>query len=404
MSQPIGRCRAALDAPPTRSKAALGLLLGLVTLLSGCNGLMPSAGPTRQEVIAVKAQPGSEAIQVVRVTDDIARSLLARRNPLSFSEELGDTRQDTQSIGLGDTIELTIWEAPPASLFGGGSIDPRSASGISTSRPNALPEQVVNSEGTISVPFAGTITVAGRSPHQVEVDVVSRLKGKANQPQVLVRVLRNPSTNVTVLGDVASSVRFPLSARTERVLDALAAAGGTRNPTNKTTVQITRGQRVVSLPLETLIRDPRQNVSLKAGDVVTALYQPFSFIALGASGKNEEVNFEGPGISLAQAMGRMGGLQDNRADPQGVFIFRFEEPGALDWPRQPVLSNAAGKVPVIYTVDMKDPNSFFVMQTFAIRNADLIYVSNAPVAEFQKFANVVFSVAFPVLNTIQLSK
>ncbi len=388
------------------SKTAVLALL-LCGLLSGCNSLLPAAGPTRKEVTAVSsvsAQPGSEAIQVVPVTETVARALLAKRNPNLFSEELGDARVDTQSVGLGDTIELTIWEAPPASLFGGGTIDARAASAISTSRPNTLPEQTVNSEGTISVPFAGVIKVVGKTPQQIETEVASRLKGKANQPQVLARVVRNPSTNVTVLGDVAASVRLPLTARTERVLDALAAAGGARNPVNKTTIQLTRGERVLTLPLETLIKDPRQNISLKAGDVVTALFQPYSFISLGASGKNEEINFEGPGISLAQAMGRMGGLQDNRADPQGVFIFRYEEPSTLPWPRQPVITNASGKVPVIYTVDMKDPSSFFVMQTFTIKNADLIYVSNAPLAEFQKFANVVFSVAFPVLNTIQLSR
>ncbi|MDR5671452.1 polysaccharide export protein, partial [Burkholderia cenocepacia] len=101
-----------------------------------------------------------------------------------------------------------------------------------------------------------------------------------------------------------------------RVLDALASAGGVRQPVDKITIQITRGDKVASQPLETIIKDPRQNVSLRAGDVVTALYQPFSFTALGATGKNEEVNFEAQGITLAQALARAGGLQDTRSDAQ----------------------------------------------------------------------------------------
>jgi polysaccharide export outer membrane protein len=143
---------------------------------------------------------------------------------------------------------------------------------------------------------------------------------------------------------------------------------------------------------------------LQRGDVVTAMFQPLSFTALGATGKNEEINFEAQGISLAQALARTGGLRDERADAQGVFIFRFEPANALSWPKQPVMNTADGKVAVIYRINLKDPASFFVAQTFQINNKDLLYVSNAPAAELQKFLNVVFSVAYPVLNAVQATK
>ena len=71
-------------------------------------------------------------------------------------------------------------------------------------------------------------------------------------------------------------------------LNLLAVAAGVKQPISKTTIQITRGESVYALPFETIIQDPRQNVRLQSGDVITALYQPLSFTALGASGKNEE--------------------------------------------------------------------------------------------------------------------
>ena len=61
-------------------------------------------------------------------------------------------------------------------------------------------------------------------------------------------------------------------------------------------------------------------------------------------------------------------------------------------------------VPVVYRIDLRNPASFFVMQSFAINNKDILYVSNAPAAELQKFLNIVFSVAYPVLNVIQVTK
>jgi len=159
---------------------------------------------------------------------------------------------------------------------------------------------------------------------------------------------------------------------------------------------------VYSLPLETIIRDPKQNVPLLPGDVVTALFQPYSFTALGATAKDEEVNFETQGITLAQALARSGGLLDARSNPRGVFIFRFEPKSALNWPRQPVQTTPEDTVPVVFRIDLSDPNSFFLMQSFPMENRDILYVSNAPITEIQKVLNVIFSVAYPILAIKQV--
>jgi polysaccharide export outer membrane protein len=360
---------------------------------------MPTVGPSSEEIAASAASAAPGGIQIVDVDERVARRLLAQRRHRLFSEALGDSRRTQQPIGAGDTVEVNIWEAPPATLFGGGmALDPRS--GLASSRQTTLPEQVVDRDGLLSVPFAGRIPAAGQSPQAVEAEIQRRLKGKANAPEVLVRVVRNGSATVTVVGEVNTAVRMPLTPGNERLLDALAAAGGVRQPVNKVTVQVTRGDSWHALPLDVVIRDPKQNVPLQAGDVVTAISQPLSFTALGATGRNEEIAFEAQGISLAQALARAGGLVDARSNPQGVFVFRFEAQGALDWPREPVLATPEGMVPVVYRVDLRNPASFFVMQSFAMANKDVLYVSNAPLAELQKFLNLVFSVSFPVLNLV----
>jgi polysaccharide export outer membrane protein len=262
---------------------------------------------------------------------------------------------------------------------------------------------MVGSEGTINIPFAGAVPVAGKSPQQIEAEVVRRLTGKANQPQVLVRVIRNATSNVTVVGEVTSSTRVPLTARGERLLDALAAAGGVRQPVDKMTLQITRGEQVQAMALDTIIRDPKQNIVLQAGDVVTALFQPLSFTILGATGRNAEINFEAKGITLAQALARAGGLDDNRADARAVFIFRLEDIAALDWATPPK-TTPEGKVPVIYQVNLKDPASFFVAQSFSVDNKDVLYVSNAPAAELQKFMNILYSGIYSVSTVRSLGR
>ena len=135
-------------------------------------------------------------------------------------------------------------------------------------------------------------------------------------------------------------------------------------------------------------------------DVVTVLHQPYSFIALGAVARSAEIPFEGRGISLAQALARLGGLRDDKASIRGVFVFRLEDPAALD-PEQRAATPAteSGRVPVVYRLDLSDARGFFVAQDFMIRDHDVIYVSTAPGAELREFIATVSSLAFSAIGT-----
>jgi polysaccharide biosynthesis/export protein len=382
--------------PFARFRAIALVLAAFSFVFSGC-AYIPTSGPSVKEV---NSSAATGAIQLVDVDASVVQQLVTHRKQKLFSESLTAEMQSSYRVGAGDVIEVSIWEAPPATLFGNSSIDPRTQS---STRAVTLSDLLVDGEGTIRIPFAGRVQASGQTLGAIEAEIVKRLTGKANQPEVLVRVVKNTSLNATVVGEVNTSVRFPLSPSGEKLLDAIAAAGGVRQSVNKITIQLTRGKDVFAMPLDSIIRDPRQNVPLIRGDVITALYQTNSFTALGATGKNEEVPFEAQGISLAQALARSGGLQDSRSDARGVLIFRFEPKPALKWATEPA-TTADDLVPVVYRIDLKNPNSFFVMQGFAINNKDLLYVSNAPAAELQKFLNVVFSVAYPLLNVVQVTK
>jgi len=186
------------------------------------------------------------------------------------------------------------------------------------------------------------------------------------------------------------------------VLDAMAAAGGVRQPLGKITIQLSRGDQVISMPMDSVVQDARQNVMLEGGDVLAALYQPLSFTALGATGKNDEINFEAQGITLAQALGRVNGLQDPRSDARGVFIFRFEQPGLVKAGSQPLPQAPDGTIPVVYRMDLKDPRSFLIAQDFPMHDKDVLYVANASSAELQKFLAILSSAIYSVYSVIHL--
>ena len=374
-------------------------------LLAGCSTFFSSIGPSRRDIEHSADGRSLPPIKIVDVDEEVTERLLAQRTRHLFSEVLTSRPDQLQVIGAGDFLVVSIWEATPATLFGNTQINP---TGLPTpSVATTLPEQPVDGEGCITVPFAGRVPAAGKTLPDIAAEIKQRLAKKANQPEVLVLETRNLSSTVTVVGEVTTSMRVPLTAAHERLLDALAFASGVKQPINKTTIQITRGEGVYALPLETIIQDPKQNVSLQSGDVITALFQPLSFTALGATGKNDEINFETQGISLAQALARSGALVDSRSNPSGVFVFRLEKrttDAASAQSADPTTTAAEGFAPVIYRVDLKDPRSLFWIQNFPMKDKDVLYVSNAPAAELQKFLNLVFTLAYPVLTGVQVER
>lgn len=373
------------------------IILGAALLIQGCNGYFASAGASRSQVTEVATGDAPSLIQVVPVTPAIARQVMAAERSMKFPQ-IPNQAAPENLIGPGDTLDIIVWEAPPAILFRNSS----SSSFLGTVTPTgtsttSLPPQMVSKQGDIVFPFVGKIQVSGKTPAQIENLIVEKLKGKANQPQVIVRVASNLSSTVTVVGEVKQSTRMPLTPKGERILDAIALAGGVNQPVNKMTVQVARNGRIQSLPLETVIRDPKQNIVLQPNDVVTVYYQPLSFTVLGATGKNDELTFEATGITLSQALGRVGGLQDMRADSKAVFIFRLEEPGSpVVQPNGLVTED--NKVPVVYQFDMNEPSTFFLAQNFPMKNRDVMYVSSASSVELMKFLAVITSVLSPAAS------
>lgn len=388
---------------------AMGVSLLLLSV-AACSSLGASGPSTRGVRSAADESVGAANIHIIKVTEEVARQVAAASQPASFSQTLGELPPVGTLIGRGDVLQVSIWEAPPAVLFGTAASFGTSSVASAMAAPFAgmsqqtsIPDMMVDDAGNITVPFAGSVRAEGLTPRQVERQIQSRLAGKAHDPQVIVQITRNATADVTLVGDVGTSTRVPLTPRGERLLDALAAAGGVKTPIDKTTIQITRGDRVVTMPMAAVVRDPAQNVRLQPEDVVAAISQSYSFTALGETGTSAEVPFESTGITLAQALGRAGGLKSDSADIRGVFIFRLENPAAV----APAIASTArrtsdGRIPVIYLVDLKDPASFFVAQTFPIKDKDVLYVSRTPLSDLQRFVTIAASMVFPFVSLGQL--
>ena len=379
--------------------AQRGMLLMFSTVLSACS-LLPASGPSTGKVVALGQQNEANIpdVELVDVNADVAASLYQAQVGQSLAQ-LGEGYASVGAIDVGDMLDITIWEAPPAVLFGGAL----SSTGSGNAQQTKLPEQMVSSSGTISVPFIGDVSVLGKTPVQVQNIIKGRLKKMANQPQVMVRMVQNNAANVSVIR-AGNSVRMPLTAAGERVLDAVAAVGGSTANVQDTNVQLTRGNVVRTIALEDLVAHPRQNILLRRGDVVTMITNPSTFTSMGAVGRAQQIGFSVKGLSLAEAVGRMGGLQDYSADARGVFVFRYAPLSELPPEKQSKWVEKGygdrAEIPVVYRLNLADANSMFWMQRFPVKDKDVVYVSNAPMAEVRKFLSFVFSPVVSGANSI----
>jgi len=360
-------------------------------------GYLPTAGPTTGQVIDQGVQDNQIRYDVVDVDANVVAALLAQPAE-SFRRRFGkDGKPPAPTIGIGDTVIISIWEAAGGGLFGTSPI-----AGVSPgSRNVTIPEQVVGRDGGISVPFAGRVPVAGRSTVDVQREIEHRLAEKAIEPQVIVTIAKSVTNAATVSGEVVNGARVPLSVNGDRLLDLIALAGGVKSPVYETFVRLSRNGVTVTLPMERLVSDPAENIYTQPGDVLTLVRVPQTFSVLGATGQNAEVSFNAERITLVEALAKAGGLQDLRSDPAGVFLFRFEPPGVVSAINAPQLATGPDRSsPVVYRLDMSNANAYFLAQQFPVEDKDVIYVANARLNELQKFFTLLNTITGPVITGI----
>jgi len=354
--------------------------------LMGCAAL-PAEGPRSGAVPGqASKKSGPEGIYALIDLDYAAVYRIANVKPAPFSSLTpAASIAPIDRIGPGDTLAVSIFEPGGVGLFNSGRT-------LSTGPSNeTLPRVGVEEDGTVSIPFAGRVKVSGLTPVQAGSAIAQSLKGKAVDPQVVVTVVQNLANAVTVIGEVRQSGRVPLSANADRLLDVVAATGGSTRPNGDVVVAVVRAGQEVEAVLSDVLADPTQNIRLAPRDQVRLLHRPRLYSTFGAFQRSAQIPIETDHVTLAAAISRSGGLVDQRANAAEVLVFRFERPDVareLGVKAPPTYKG----VPVVYRLNLREPQSLFTANAFEVRGDDLIYVPNSDVTELRKFFEFVQSV------------
>ena len=336
------------------------------------------------------------------------------------------------------------------------------AAPASERRAATIPDQQVGPDGTIGVPYAGRVPAAGRTPADVQQTIEALLANKALGPQALVIVKKSDANAVTVAGELVAGARVPLSPGGDRLLQVIAARGGTTAPTAagaagvapaggagvaaaggagvaaaggaagvaaaggaagaaaaggaalpaagagasaiaapvyEIFVRLSRNGVTVTIPFERLVADSAEDIYARPGDVLTLVRIPQTFSVFGATGRNDSITFDAERLTLSQALAKSQGLRDDLANPKGVFLFRYELASMVRALGQPLAARASdGVSPVAYRFDFSDANSYLLADQFPVHDKDIIFVADAGAVQVQKLFTLLQTVTGPVIT------
>lgn len=377
-------------------KSAYLASVALAGALASC-GTLPASGPNAGDIVtsaatASKVDDGRPAFQYALV--DLTKAIVSYLSDpgagsLLSTFGMGHAPSGQLKIGAGDVVQVTVFESGAGGLF-----IPNDAG----SRPGnfvTFPQQTVDGQGNITVPYAGSIKAAGRTIPDIQAEIVRKLVNRALEPQVVVTQIAQSGNQATVVGEVNSATKIALNTAGDRVLDMIARAGGLKHPGYETYVTLERHGKKATIWFDSMIRNPNENIYVQAEDTIYVYQLQRGFTAFGATGASGQYKFDAPTIYLADAVAKAGGLLDTRADPRQVFLYRQEDREVLVKAGIDIsnFDEKQKKIPTVYRTNFRDPSSFFAAQKFPMLDQDVIYVTNSDKIELEKFLGLITDVS-----------
>jgi polysaccharide export outer membrane protein len=278
-------------------------------------------------------------------------------------------------LGVGDVLTIGVWDHPELTIP------------AAVQRTAEFDGFRVQEDGTITYAYAPDIPAAGRTISEVRDELVKRLSRVIEDPQIDIKIVGFRSQKAYVTGEVNKPGVYPVTEVPLTLIDALNQAGGLTEAADWRTVTFTRGDKTEVIELDDFYAhgDISQNRLLQNGDIVhVSRNDAQKVFVLGDVKRAGSVTLNRYGLNLAQALSDTGGLNENTADANGVFVLRksnFEETG--------VLAN-------VYQLHAKNIAALVLAEQFELQPHDIVYVTSAPLARW----NRVISLLLPSVSTV----
>jgi polysaccharide export outer membrane protein len=274
----------------------------------------------------------------------------------------------TYLVGVGDVLNIIVWDHPELTIPQAGH------------RSAAEAGNFVHKDGTIFYPYVGKVPVIGREVTQIREDITTGLSTYINNPQVDVNVAAFRSQHFFVSGAVKNPQMIPVKNVPTTILDALSLAGGMAADADWSSVTLTStddGELVTeAIDLSILLEQGvlKQNRLLKSNDVLhIPRNDALKVFVMGDVVDATTQQIGRRGMTLAEALNNVGGINEASANASGIFVLRA--------------SDSTLKLVDIYQLDVSMGPRLILSTQFKLQPMDIVYVTTAPVARWNKLLN-----------------
>jgi len=281
------------------------------------------------------------------------------------------------TIQAGDILSIVVWDHPELAGAVTG-IPPQGAVGSENPAAATSPSGfVVDHEGVIQFPFAGTLKVAGLTEAQARHLLASRLARYIKQPDVTLRVQSYRSKRVYIDGEVKTPGLQPITDIPMTLMEAINRAGGLLPSADQSQLSVSRGGKVYKINLLQMVQkgiNP-SSIMLANGDEVRVLSRDDSKIFVsGEVLQPRSLTMRNGYLTLNEALGEAGGINPQTGDGRQVYVIR----------------NAADQQPLVYHLDTRSPAGLTLAEEFELKPKDVIYVDASSLATWHRVVSLIF--------------
>ena len=344
------------------------LLALLPALMVGCT--TPGTHLTTDDknvILLSEEQQSTDISDVVNLYPLTAQTVSSYKSQIQSVSQANpeldaDIARYEYKVGVGDILNITIWDHPELTIPAGSY---RSASEAGN---------WVHADGTIFYPYIGTVVVAGKTVREIRADVAKRLAKYIESPQVDVNVAAFRSKKTYITGEVSNPGQQAITNIPLTLLDAVNRSGGLSEDADWRHVSLTRNGVEENISLYGLMQrgDLTQNRLLQAGDIVHIPRNDSQKVfVMGEVNGPQLLKIDRVGMSLTEALSNAGGINQFSADATGVFVIRTSD-------------DKSERMADIYQLNMEDASALVIGTEFDLKPYDIVYVTAAPISRWNR--------------------
>ncbi|TFW09843.1 hypothetical protein E4K72_03945 [Oxalobacteraceae bacterium OM1] len=283
------------------------------------------------------------------------------------------------TIDNGDVLSIVVWDYPEltnaATVAQQGGVN--TGADASTAATTAPPAGfIVDHEGMIQFPYAGSVKVAGLTQDQARNALASKLAKYLKNPKLTVRVQSYRSKRVYVDGEVKTPGLQAINDITMTLTEALNRAGGVLPTGDQSQIVVNRAGTNYQINLPQLVQrgvNP-SNIVLQNGDTVRVRSRDESkvFVSGEVVAPRALPMYNGR-LTLNEALGESGGINPTSGDGSQIYVVRNKGPEQ-----------------VVYQLDGRSPGALAMAEGFELAPKDVVFVAATPLANWHRAISLIF--------------